>query len=275
MIGASAIQYLTWVGGTVVGVVVGPVLGDTNAWGLDASFRVHARAARGRAPPAGSRSRGRARRGDRDRPHPGPPRRHSDHRRVRGGVLRRAAMTTALTTWVTIAGLAITTSSPPRRWPDLLRRPRAAEPVGACGQAAGAGAARRIIAVDTLSGPGRSVAIDARSAGLLTAGAAGSRSRANIVVVVLGAVGVTALVRRGRLRHGSLEVQRLPPVDRGRRRSPSATRPAQEGNPRGDLVRARDPGQRDLRQRPASQPRGYRPTSRESACRRPARARCS
>lgn len=38
MIGASAIQYLTWVGGTVVGVVLGPVLGDTKAWGLDAIF---------------------------------------------------------------------------------------------------------------------------------------------------------------------------------------------------------------------------------------------
>jgi predicted branched-subunit amino acid permease len=38
MIGATAIQYLTWVAGTVTGVVLGPVLGDTQAWGLDAIF---------------------------------------------------------------------------------------------------------------------------------------------------------------------------------------------------------------------------------------------
>lgn len=38
MIGATAVQYLTWVGGTVAGVVLGPALGDTQAWGLDAIF---------------------------------------------------------------------------------------------------------------------------------------------------------------------------------------------------------------------------------------------
>jgi len=38
LIGASAVQYVTWVGGTVVGVVLGPVLGDTKAWGLDVIF---------------------------------------------------------------------------------------------------------------------------------------------------------------------------------------------------------------------------------------------
>jgi 4-azaleucine resistance transporter AzlC len=38
MYGATVVQYLSWVAGTVVGVVLGPVLGDTKALGLDVIF---------------------------------------------------------------------------------------------------------------------------------------------------------------------------------------------------------------------------------------------
>jgi len=38
MVGASVVQYVTWVAGTVTGVLLGPVLGDTQALGFDAIF---------------------------------------------------------------------------------------------------------------------------------------------------------------------------------------------------------------------------------------------
>jgi predicted branched-subunit amino acid permease len=38
MVGVSVPQYVGWVLGTVVGVLIGPVLGDPNALGLDALF---------------------------------------------------------------------------------------------------------------------------------------------------------------------------------------------------------------------------------------------
>jgi predicted branched-subunit amino acid permease len=38
MVGASAPQYAGWVLGTVLGVFLGPVLGDPNSLGLDALF---------------------------------------------------------------------------------------------------------------------------------------------------------------------------------------------------------------------------------------------
>lgn len=38
LLGASALQYLTWVGGTVVGVLAGDALGDIKALGLDAAL---------------------------------------------------------------------------------------------------------------------------------------------------------------------------------------------------------------------------------------------
>jgi 4-azaleucine resistance transporter AzlC len=38
LFGASAIQYLTWVGGTVVGALAGDVLGDPRSLGLDAIY---------------------------------------------------------------------------------------------------------------------------------------------------------------------------------------------------------------------------------------------
>jgi len=38
MVGASAPQYAGWVLGTVIGVLIGPALGDPNALGLDALF---------------------------------------------------------------------------------------------------------------------------------------------------------------------------------------------------------------------------------------------
>jgi predicted branched-subunit amino acid permease len=38
LFGSTAIQYVTWVLGTVAGVVAGPVLGDTKSLGLDAVF---------------------------------------------------------------------------------------------------------------------------------------------------------------------------------------------------------------------------------------------
>jgi predicted branched-subunit amino acid permease len=38
MVGVSIPQYVGWVLGTVVGVFIGPVLGDPNALGLDALF---------------------------------------------------------------------------------------------------------------------------------------------------------------------------------------------------------------------------------------------
>ena len=38
LIGASAIAYLTWVSGTVVGAIWGDALGDPNSFGLDAIF---------------------------------------------------------------------------------------------------------------------------------------------------------------------------------------------------------------------------------------------
>lgn len=103
-------------------------------------------------------------------------------------------MTTALTTWVTIAGLAITTFATKAIGPIFFGARELPSPLARVARLLAPALLAGIIAVDTLSGPGRSVAIDARSAGLLTAGAA-IALRANIVVVVLGAVGVTALVR--------------------------------------------------------------------------------
>lgn len=98
------------------------------------------------------------------------------------------------TAWITIVGLAITTFATKaigpiffgaRELPSLLARvARLLAPALLAG----------LIAVDTLSGPGRSLTIDARSAGLATAGVA-IRLRANVLVVVLGAAAVTALVR--------------------------------------------------------------------------------
>ena len=38
LFGATAVQYVTWVGGTAVGALGGGVLGDTQALGLDAIF---------------------------------------------------------------------------------------------------------------------------------------------------------------------------------------------------------------------------------------------
>lgn len=38
MIGATSVQYTTWVAGTIAGVTLGPVLGNTQALGLDAVF---------------------------------------------------------------------------------------------------------------------------------------------------------------------------------------------------------------------------------------------
>jgi predicted branched-subunit amino acid permease len=38
MVGATLVQYATWVGGTLAGVLLGPVLGDTGALGLDIVF---------------------------------------------------------------------------------------------------------------------------------------------------------------------------------------------------------------------------------------------
>lgn len=51
-----------------------------------------------------------------------------------------------------------------------------------------------LVAVDTFSAGGRTLAIDARSAGLAIAAAA-LALRANILIVVLAAAAVTALVR--------------------------------------------------------------------------------
>ncbi len=38
MLGATLAQYISWVGGTALGVALGPLLGDTKAFGLDAVF---------------------------------------------------------------------------------------------------------------------------------------------------------------------------------------------------------------------------------------------
>ena len=97
-------------------------------------------------------------------------------------------------TWITVAGLAVATAlikaSGPllfggRELPSLLTRVVPLLP---------AALLAALVVTETLGGPGRSLRVDARAAGLVAAAAALWRGASIIVVVVLAAA-VTAAVR--------------------------------------------------------------------------------
>jgi branched-subunit amino acid transport protein len=97
-------------------------------------------------------------------------------------------------TWITVAGLAVSTAAIKaagplifggRALPPLLARVIPLLP---------AALLSALVVTDTLGGPGRTLQLDARSAGVAAAGVALWR-RAPLVVVVIVAAAVTAGVR--------------------------------------------------------------------------------
>ena len=111
MVGVSIPQYAGWVLGTVVGVLIGPRLGDPKALGLDALFPAFFIAllyeeVRGRRRLAAAARRGR----DRARPDAARACRPADPRRGGSGGRRlEDALVTAV--WVVIAALALATAA--------------------------------------------------------------------------------------------------------------------------------------------------------------------
>jgi branched-subunit amino acid transport protein len=98
------------------------------------------------------------------------------------------------TTWVTIAGLAITTFVTKAIGPIFFGARELPSAFARVARLLAPALLAGLVAVDTLSGPGRSLTIDARLVGLATAAVA-LALRAHILLVVLSAVAATALVR--------------------------------------------------------------------------------
>jgi len=96
--------------------------------------------------------------------------------------------------WTTVGGLAVTAFAAKAVGPIFLGGRELPALVARVTRLLAPALIAALVAVDTLSQGGRTLAIDARSAGLATAAAA-LALRANIVIVVLSAAAVTALVR--------------------------------------------------------------------------------
>ena len=111
LMGATAVQGVAWVSGTVIGVLAGPVLGDPSSLGLDAIFvafylaLLFEEARSRRAIVAGLR-----RRRHRLRPHAVHAAGRADHRRVARGP-RRPAEQRMTTAWIVVAVLFVGTAT--------------------------------------------------------------------------------------------------------------------------------------------------------------------
>ena len=103
-------------------------------------------------------------------------------------------MTGATTTWVTVGGLAVTAWATKAIGPVLFGARELPGPLARVARLLAPALLAGLIAVDTLSGTGRSLTVDARVVGLATAAAA-LALRAHILVVVLSAVAATVLAR--------------------------------------------------------------------------------
>ena len=100
----------------------------------------------------------------------------------------------AATTWVTVGGLAVTAFATKAIGPLLFGARELPSALARVARLLAPALLAGLIAVDTLSGPGRSLTIDARVVGLATAAVA-LALRAHILIVVLSAVAATVLVR--------------------------------------------------------------------------------
>ena len=100
----------------------------------------------------------------------------------------------AASTWVTIVGLAMTTFVIKAIGPLFFGARELPRPLARVARLLAPALIAGLVAVDTLSGPGRSLTLDARLVGLATAAAA-LALRAHILVVVICAVAATVLVR--------------------------------------------------------------------------------
>jgi Branched-chain amino acid transport protein (AzlD) len=100
----------------------------------------------------------------------------------------------ATTTWITVGGLAVTAFATKAIGPLLFGARELPSALARIARLFAPALLAGLIAVDTLSGPGRSLTLDARSVGLAAAAVA-LLLRAPVLVVVLSAVAATVLVR--------------------------------------------------------------------------------
>jgi predicted branched-subunit amino acid permease len=185
MVGASIPQYVGWILGTVIGVLIGGSLGNPNAYGLDALFPVFLIALLFEE----VHSRRRAARRDRAGAHPTGARRPADPGRGCGRDRGGEGAVTGV--WIAIAALALGTAALKLAGPLLLGgRLLPFRVMSVVGLLASSLLAALVI-VETF-GQGRSLTLDARAFGALFAVVALAR-RAPLTVVVLGAAAVAAL----------------------------------------------------------------------------------